>query len=146
MSSVVADGGLLVLESALLIDEDRDAFLYCPTGGDSPYEPTSVSFFNLKALTDTLGTFGLEVEETRMTPSLESRLHSLRGLREKAKDVVRELLDRRRKPSVGRVTMICRKTGSGAVPELDAYWSGTHTVHTDMYLPERKKKFWWMGR
>lgn len=50
-------GGDLVLENALFNSPDTRPLLYCPIQ-DSPYEPTSCSFFNLAAQDTFLADFG----------------------------------------------------------------------------------------
>lgn len=56
---LLSEGGCLVLETALFIDDNRHAVLRCPVETDSPYEATSCTFFNRKGLIDTLGSLGL---------------------------------------------------------------------------------------
>ena len=63
LRDVLTDGGILLLESAIFVDDNRHALLHCPTSADTPYDPTSVSFFNMKGLIDTLVAFGFQVEK-----------------------------------------------------------------------------------
>src|SRR5262249_7329636 len=60
---VVKDGGTLLLETAVYVDDNKYPLLFCPVGAESPYEPTSCTFFNTKALTDTLYSLGLTVRK-----------------------------------------------------------------------------------
>src|SRR5207249_4521134 len=69
---VLADDGVMVLETAVLADDNRHALLYCPTGGESPYEPTSVTFFNRKGLHDTLESMQFRVGFWRCLMNLTS--------------------------------------------------------------------------
>jgi 2-polyprenyl-3-methyl-5-hydroxy-6-metoxy-1,4-benzoquinol methylase len=46
IADAVKPGGLMILETAILLSPHRYPFLYCPRPEDSPYEPTSVTFFN----------------------------------------------------------------------------------------------------
>jgi SAM-dependent methyltransferase len=57
----LADGGLLLLESGMLVEERLSDYelLYCPVA-KSPYEPTSCTFFNEKGLCTTLQCFGCQ--------------------------------------------------------------------------------------
>src|SRR5262249_54566980 len=55
---VLNDDGLLVLETAVLADDNRHAMMFCPVGTESPYESTCVTFFNRKGLHDTLASLG----------------------------------------------------------------------------------------
>lgn len=61
MRDVLSEDGVLLVETAVIADANRHALLYCPVGAENPYDETSVTFFNLKGLKDTLGTFGLRV-------------------------------------------------------------------------------------
>ncbi len=61
ISDLLNENGILLVETALCNVENNKSVLYCPAGNESPYEPTSVTFFNLKGLIDTLKTFDLHV-------------------------------------------------------------------------------------
>jgi SAM-dependent methyltransferase len=67
---VLRPGATLLIETAILVDDNRHPLLYCPVGGDSPYEPTSCSFFNLRGLTDSVASLGF-------APGRHRRLHNL---------------------------------------------------------------------
>ncbi len=127
---VLRDDGTLVLETATLVDENQHAMLYCPVGAESPYEPTSCTFYNLKGLTDTLASLDILVKSfecfenhhLRMRkpwPQMKQRLRSLLGLPR------RILLD--------RATLICEKS-SARSNEREArvgnYWHGKHKTHS----------------
>ncbi len=64
ISSLLQEGGKLILETAMLEDFNIRPLLFYPTGKDSPYTNASLSctFFNEKALTETLERFGLKVQ------------------------------------------------------------------------------------
>jgi SAM-dependent methyltransferase len=70
LRDVLVAGGLMVLETAVLADDNRHAMLYCPVGAESPYEPTSVTFFNRKGLHDTLASIGFRVDRSRCLMNL----------------------------------------------------------------------------
>lgn len=60
-------GGKLILETAVLrswkfTNLEKLALLFCPTEAESPYEPTSVTFFNTKGLNDSLRTLHYKPE------------------------------------------------------------------------------------
>jgi SAM-dependent methyltransferase len=111
VSDVLADGGTLVLETAVFADANRHALLYCPVGGENPYESTSVTIFNLKGLTDSLPTFSLRVEQWELEGNLEPD----------PTDTVK---------LVDRVVVTCRKDRSLSHPRLVKYWDGIHTLHS----------------
>jgi SAM-dependent methyltransferase len=74
ISDCLADDGLLLLESGILVD-DRFAdheLLYCPVES-SPYEPTSCTFFNQKALCTTLECFGCRPESCWRSSAMHNK-------------------------------------------------------------------------
>jgi SAM-dependent methyltransferase len=111
VSDVLQEGGTLLLETAIFADANRHALLHCPTGDENPYEPTSVSFFNLKGLRDSLSTFGLRTDYEELEYKRRARFWD-RGKR------------------IDRVVMICRKQESLRVPDLVRYWEDVHSLHT----------------
>ncbi len=130
LRDVLRPGGTLILETALLVDDNRKAVLHCPVGAESPYEPTSCTFFNAKGLVDTLRSLGLEagrVTYLNHLPEYRDRL------KPRVKRWLQTLLGVRRPPIIDRAVVVCRlaavdpTVASGRV--LD-YWHGTHRVHT----------------
>ena len=64
LRDLVADGGVFVLEAAFWANGDDDfADVWCPVGRDGPHDATSPTFFNRRALRDTLGSYGLVVDQ-----------------------------------------------------------------------------------
>ena len=61
IKDLLNEGGTLLLETAILPAWERYQMLYCPTEGDSPYEPTSVTFFNQNGMRSTLSSLGYEI-------------------------------------------------------------------------------------
>jgi|LakMenEpi03Aug12_release.lakeMendotaPanAssembly.Ray.scaffolds.fasta_scaffold01323_50 SAM-dependent methyltransferase len=64
ISDLLKPGGTLILETGIFADFDMHALLHCPSQNESPYDTSSVSFFNRKGMIDSLASFGLKVEET----------------------------------------------------------------------------------
>ena len=62
LSDLLPDGGRMIVETAIFADDDKRALLFCPVGEESPYEPTSVTFYNRKGMVDSLRTFGLRTD------------------------------------------------------------------------------------
>jgi SAM-dependent methyltransferase len=130
LHDVLVPGGALLLETAVWLDDNERAVLYCPVGPDSPYEPTSCAFFNRKGLCDTLRSLGLGLErEDYLTDThlfLERPWH-------KFKLRLRALLGRPHPPMIDRATFLCRATSLDptlAGPRVEAYWHATHQVHS----------------
>jgi SAM-dependent methyltransferase len=112
VQDVMADGATLVLETALLADENRHALLYCPTGAEGPYgDPTSVTFFNRKGLFDTLESMGFEVGSFECLNKFQA---SPGGIPDK--------------PLIDRCVTTCRKTAASR-DEINRYWEGTPYAH-----------------
>jgi SAM-dependent methyltransferase len=130
LKTVLRPGGLLLLETAVWLDDNERAILYCPVGADSPYEPTSCAFFNRKGLTDSLNSLGLRVErEDFLTDThtyLERPWH-------KFKLRLRALFGRAHPPMIDRATFLCRTDSCDPAvvsQRVQAYWHATHEVHS----------------
>ena len=54
IAQAMKPNAILLIETGLLLTHDAHPLLYCPAPEDSPYEPTSVTFFNHKGLTAAL--------------------------------------------------------------------------------------------
>jgi hypothetical protein len=83
--------------------------LYCPIDEESPYEPTSVSFFTIKGLTDTLSSLGIRVESVNL---LGAQVND-----------------------VDRATLVCRFIPETIHSNQRLYWEKSHRVYAD-YSPE----------
>jgi len=106
LRDVMNDGAALLLETAIYTVHEDAALLYCPVGRESPYEATSVTFFNLKGLTDTLRSFGINVRST----------HYLNG----------------HSAPVDRCTMVCEFHEALIDEELRRYWDSTHELSSNL--------------
>jgi hypothetical protein len=105
MRDVLADQGRLLIETAVFRGYDHLPLLYCPIDDETPYEPTSVSFFNVKGLTDTLSSLGIRVQDV-----------STLG----------------QEGPVDRAVFTCQFLPGTAHPTQGAYWEGKHTLHADL--------------
>jgi SAM-dependent methyltransferase len=128
---VLKPNGHLLLETAVYIDENDRAMLYCPIGPESPYEPTSCTFFNSKGLIDSLASLGFVVhsvsycqdkhlEWAKPWTSIKRKMRALLGLRR------RLVLD--------RVTIACQRLPANVAAvsrKVDEYWHGTHRTHSN---------------
>jgi SAM-dependent methyltransferase len=100
---VMVPGATMLLETAFYRAHEDEALLHCPVGEESPYEPTSVTFYNRKGLVDTLASLGFETVSV-------------------------ELLDVSR--PIDRGTLVCRYAPDTVAGPLDRYWHATHDRHT----------------
>jgi SAM-dependent methyltransferase len=139
VGSVVVNGGLLVLETGLLVDDNTRALLYCPTGQESPYESTAPTFFNAKGLRDSLGSLGFGVESIKYHKPLQypSGVESIgyeKPLKytsaRRWKDALRLGFGRPAISRINRAVITCRKRDDLGSLDLLAYWDLTHDMHT----------------
>ena len=141
IKDLLADDGVLVMETAIFEDHGEHALLYCPTGSDSPYEPTSCTFFNIKGLNDTLRTLGLTTRNVELLNDLAAPAGSgqplKRGLTSFLKPRFllkpRENLDQKPtawRPTINRATFTCDLTPHVIDRIVDRYWHGTHKLHS----------------
>jgi SAM-dependent methyltransferase len=136
LRDVLQDGGELILETSILVDDNSRALLFCPTGKESPHEPTSCTFFNMKGLTDTLASLDLVVEKVDflfharpVSPQPPQSLsHRLRAAWRALRGVA---LPPSPPPVViDRATLLVRKVAGSAPHAVRTYWDATHKLHT----------------
>jgi SAM-dependent methyltransferase len=139
IADVMNPGGELLIETGLMLSHHRNPFVFTPAPKDSPYEPTSVSFFNHPALVATLESMGFEDVSCRavISPSpgwprydsWETFLAGADGHLAQSDTVV-----------VGRATYTCRRSADAMPAErelLQSYWYGTHALHADPQAANR---------
>jgi SAM-dependent methyltransferase len=124
---VLADDGQLVLETAVLIDDNKLPLLYCPIGTESPYEPTSCTFYNTKGLMDTLQSLGLLVQRVEY---LNPHTHPRRAAGRQPPPAAQPAAAPKGGPLIDRATFICQMTPSAIDNAVAQYWDGTHRIHT----------------
>ena len=100
------------METAVFADANRHAYLYCPIGDENPYDPTSVTFFNLKGLRDSLASFGLLVESEQLQCGFDPDPSDKQKV-------------------IDRVNLVCRKDSSGVKKAVQRYWEGIHALHSE---------------
>jgi len=108
LADLLPEGGRMVIETGIFADEDKRALLYCPVGKESPYEPSSVTFYNRKGMIDSLRTFGLRTDAT-----------------DYKSDKDRKTTD----GSVIRGTFLCTKVAALAAEHPHHYWKGGAHKH-----------------
>lgn len=118
VSQLLRPGGQVLIETGMLYDDNRHAFLYCPFGPDQPYDHTSVTFFNVPGLQQTLYSLGIEVEHWEL---LNSPLQDVRTKAQRISDI---LQSKPETPKVGRGTFLGRRMAEVPDPEASAIWNG----------------------
>jgi SAM-dependent methyltransferase len=113
IADIMTPGATLLLETAIWMTPNGLPLLYCPRPDDSPYEPTSVTFYNNAGLIDTLRAAGFEDIECRQI------LHDHDDIETPNK--------------VGRGIYTCRKSVPGErQATLKKYWVGTHSLNSSV--------------
>jgi SAM-dependent methyltransferase len=138
IGDVLKPGGTLLIEGGFIDGLADLPVTFCPVGTDSPYEPTSVTFFNAAGLTATLLSLGFADIKCLGTITRMSRLYTFRFF---ATKFPRFLLSRFGiPPSISRKLFSCVKSWSDderlayvgaddAREVLTRYWDGTHGLH-----------------
>jgi SAM-dependent methyltransferase len=103
LADLVPDSGRMIIETGILVDDDRRALLFCPLGEESPYDASSVTFYNRKGMTDTLKTFGFRVDAT---------------------DYLKQEDRERTDGAIVRASFLCTKDATLAAKYPHHYWKG----------------------
>ncbi len=126
INNVLSEGGQLIIETAVFMDDNKRAILFCPIGSESPYEDTSCTFFNIKGLTDTLFSLGLVTQETELLYTKDPNRSFLSFIKSRLKAL---------KPvesHIDRATLVCCKQAQPEARLLNEYWNSTHKFHTQL--------------
>lgn len=99
----------LIVKTALYCGAEDLAMLYCPIGLESPYDPTSCTFFNRKGLTDSLSSLGWRTVSVSL-----GDLRANRAAPGTSEVVIRG------------AALVCEHTGHPGNEMVDRYWHGTH--------------------
>jgi SAM-dependent methyltransferase len=100
---------MLIVKTALYCGAENHAMLYCPIGLESPYDPTSCTFFNRKGLTDSLSSLGWRT--VSVSPSDAKNNASAQGTHELV---------------IRKAVFVCEFTGHCGNELVDRYWHGMH--------------------
>ncbi len=119
---VMVDDGLLVLETAVLADDNRLPLMFCPRGDDSPYEPTSCTFFNRRGLHDTLVSIGLRPDATECLLKLNGNLAAVASPN---------------KTPIDRCSVLCTKRAG--LDDDNLYWEGKPNNETQLTWDKKRK-------
>ena len=145
IAEAIKPGGTLIIETGLLLSYSVHPFIYSPLPESSPYDGTSVTFFNHPALVAGLTTLGftdiqcrnIQVQgaEPRDYPGWNAFLSGPDSSISQSNGII-----------VGRGTYTCRfdeaLEAQEANRELHAYWYGEHLLHSDKSRLERFDAYW----
>jgi SAM-dependent methyltransferase len=121
INDVLREGGKLIIETTVYMDENQFPILLCPIGSESPFEPTSCTFFNLKGLIDTLSSLDLAVEDIELLDNNNALSVTTSGFNYSTAEVA---------TPIDRVTLVCSKQLQPENSRVSSYWNSTHDVHT----------------
>lgn len=145
LRDLLSENGIIVIETAIWSGNENHAMLYCPIGLESPYEPTSCTFFNEKGMKDSLYSLGMDVESVKYLKKKIFRKKAINQLKcmARIKPIYWFLhhkihgTERRKLGNINRAIFVCRAFKSnlnrnnwGLDVSVDAYWHGTHDFHT----------------
>ena len=131
---VLKVGGHLLIETPIWEGERNNAMLFCPIGEESPYEPSSCTFFNEKGLVDTLRSIGFKTVSIEYLKTEDQR--GLRDIAWRFKAGIRGLkvwLSSGDRPPIKSVTRsVVHSTFCGYEKDsfIMQYWEETHAYHT----------------
>jgi tRNA (mo5U34)-methyltransferase len=132
---LLTDDDTLLLETALWRVWESQPLLYCPASAESPYESSSVTFFNSRGLIASLESLGFEARFTDnlfgsrifRTPGTTARSWAGAGV-----NAVQRIFPRLVSRVIGqffvdRGVFVCRRRPG--TPAEFAYWDWKHNVH-----------------
>jgi SAM-dependent methyltransferase len=131
LHNVLANRGVLLLETAIIHAWERHPIVYCPTGAESPYEPTSVTFFNEHGMRSTLWSMGFEVTSTdrlygrkllgtKGIGPKQFAMAALMGLQNAVPDLVHRIFGRF---AIDQGVYVCRRSDSVGDANAQNYWN-----------------------
>lgn len=123
------DGGVLLLETAIIHADNHNAILYCPIGPDSPFEATSCTFFNEKGARNTLESLGFQVEHVDHGDS-RSKPHAISRLKGAIKRLISPKVFLSQMP-ITRSVFVCRKNSEDGLDPVRQYWNETHRLESE---------------
>lgn len=106
LRDVANPGATLIVKTGLYCGSEELAMLYCPIGLESPYEPTSCTFFNRKGLVDSLTSLGFRNVSVTMSRLRKNRSSQPVEIRD--------------------AVCVSEYTGNVGNELVDRYWHGTH--------------------
>lgn len=127
---VLKQNGRLVLETAVWRGDRNHAMLYCPIGQESPYEPTSCTFFNEKGLKDTLYSLGIETDIFYKAERKPRLIRLLRKIKWFGVNLYRRALKRRVILNIDRALLTGKVSNEDQDQIMRNYWDGIHDFHT----------------
>jgi SAM-dependent methyltransferase len=132
IKDVLREGGQVIIETAVFIDDNKRAMLFCPITEDSPYGSTNCTFFNMKGLIDTLSSMELATQATELLYAKQwlNSKNLLTIIKNRLKDF--KLLKPYVNPYIDRATLVCCKQSQSEATELNEYWNATTNTFKEL--------------
>ncbi len=136
LKDILNPEGHLIIETGILDAARKHALVYCPTGAESPFEHTSITFFNIKGLRDTLGSLGIQVNSVDCLKQFSGRQTAVRLSRFLPLWLAAMLFKRRAiqrfrsSMKVQRATFVCTFANQQNDHRVKSYWDTTHDYHS----------------
>ncbi len=127
LADAMKPGGEIIVETAMYLAHHEEPLLYCPAPKDSPYEPTSVTFYNHLGMVCALESFGfVNVQCASIMTPLGGRFE---GYDKFLDSSMVEACDK----GIGRAvyTATYSPIQHTVSDQLEAYWYSTHALHAD---------------
>lgn len=133
---VLKVGGHLLIETPIWEEERNNALLFCPIGKESPYEPTSCTFFNEKGLVDTLISMGFETVaiEYLKQKGIRGLIDIMRRFKTRIETSMKMCLSMGHRPPIRKVTRSVFHSifrGYDKDSFIMQYWEEKHHYHTE---------------
>ena len=145
IKNLLKEDSILIIETAIYVDDNKRPFIYCPIGSESEFDKSCCSFFNVKALEDTLKSMGISI--VRKEVRVQKR--NFRVLKNIIRFVLRTIFRKdmvfgiktkhfkKHDQDIGKIVgpvsrafFICKLDNSLIDEEASNYWESYHRWHT----------------
>ena len=142
---ILTKDSILIIETAIYVDDNKKALLYCPSELESEFGKTNCSFFNAKGLEDTLKSLGIVIieKEVRIQKTIFRVLKNLirfflRIIFKKKKFFgIKTAHFKKYDQDIGEIIgpvsrgfFICKLDNNLVDKETSDYWNAYHNLHT----------------
>ena len=145
IKNLLKEDSILIIETAIYVDDNKRPFIYCPIGSESEFDKSCCTFFNVKALENTLNSMGIVmvIKEVRV------QKRNFRVLKNIIRFVLRTIFRKdmvfgiktkhfkKYDQDIGKIIapisrafFICKLDNSLIDEEASNYWESYHKWHT----------------
>ena len=145
IKNLLKEDSVLSIETGIYVDDNKRAFIYCPTGSESEFDKSCCTFFNVKALENTLNSMGIAI----VTKIARVQKRNFRVLKNIIRFVLRTIFRKdmvlgiktqhfkkhdqdigKKVGPVSRAFFICKLDNNLIDEEASDYWESYHKWHT----------------